>query len=171
MSMKKHFPIFAIILLVLQVVICNYVYLGPYIYISLLPAVILFLPLESNRISDMLIAFALGIAVDWLADGVLGLNVAALLPIGFFRRPLLAAFIGNDTINRKEEISIKKNGFAKIYTPLMIVNALFLLIYIVLDVAGARSFGFIAARFSASLGVSALIAPLLAYTLSEDTRR
>lgn len=171
MSIRNNYPLFAAIMVLLQAVICNYVYLGPYVTISILPAVILFMPLKYNEITDMLIAFVIALAVDWLADGVLGLNAAALLPVGFSRRFAIKLFFGADTVTRQERFSIRKNGAAKVMTAIVTVTALFLLVYIILDGAGARPFSFNVARFFASLGASIVMAPLLAYTFSEDTRR
>lgn len=170
MNLKGYYPVFSLIMILIQTVICNYVYLGPYVTVSILPAVILFMPLKFNEISDMLIAFVIGMAIDWLSDGVLGLNAAALVAVGYSRRGIIRMFFGNDTVTREESFTIRKNGAMKVISAIALVNVIFLLVYILLDGAGTRSFGFSAARFASSLGVSIVLAPLLAFTLSNDRR-
>lgn len=170
MNLKGYYPVFSLIMILIQTVICNYVYLGPYVTVSILPAVILFMPLKFNEISDMLIAFVIGMAIDWLSDGVLGLNAAALVAVGYSRRGIIRMFFGNDTVTREESFTIRKNGAMKVISAITLVNVIFLLVYILLDGAGTRSFGFSAARFASSLGVSIVLAPLLAFTLSNDRR-
>lgn len=170
MNLKGYYPVFALIMILIQAVICNYVYLGPYITISILPAVILFMPLKFNEITDMLIAFAIGIAIDWLSDGVIGLNAAALVAVGYSRRAIIKMFFGSDTVTREESFNMRKNGALKVISAITLANAIFLFAYILFDGAGTRSFGFSAARFASSLGVSIVLAPLLAFTLSNDRR-
>ncbi len=169
MSLKSNYPFLAVILVVLQLVICNYIDFGPYVVVSLLPAVVLFMPLRFNSITDMLFAFAMALAVDLLADGVLGLNVAALLPAAYCRRPLIRAMFGEDMLSRESQMSLKKNGHIKVISAVVILDALFLLIYIFFDGAVERPAGFFFARFFASLGANIFTAPFLALSLSDKS--
>ena len=64
-----------ILLLIIQLLLCNYFMLSPYVMLTLLPAMVLSIPLRYATPQVLLIAFVTALAVDFLADGVPGLNV------------------------------------------------------------------------------------------------
>lgn len=151
-----------LLMLVLQLIICNYVNISPMVMLSVLPMLILFLPMRCSRVKGMLIAFATGIAVDFFADGILGLNAIALIPVAYFRPTVIRMVFGEEVIARKENISLRKNGAQKVLLSLLIVQSIFLLIYVWVDSAGTRSFSFNLAR----LAFSVLSGVFLSFPLS-----
>lgn len=66
----------------------------PLFYISILPAALVMLPYTLPAVPYMLIAFASGITVDVLSDGVIGLNAAAYTAIAYFRKPVITIIQG-----------------------------------------------------------------------------
>ena len=70
MRMNQHFGILYVLLLICQLILCNYSPLGPYIMLSVLPAMILCVPLKIGTPVCMMIAFVSGLAVDWLSEGL-----------------------------------------------------------------------------------------------------
>lgn len=79
-----------IILLLLQVLILNNImlfgFVNPYIY----PLFVILLPLNLNQIQALLLAFAMGLSVDFFQDTG-GVHAAACLVIAFIR-PLVLRF-------------------------------------------------------------------------------
>ena len=71
MKVSQHFGILYTLLVVGQIIMCNYSQLGPYVMLSMLPAMVLCIPPGINTIVCMLIAFASGLATDWLSEGLL----------------------------------------------------------------------------------------------------
>ena len=61
----------AIITLILQLLICEFVNIWPGVYITVLPLFIILLPLSLSVSWLMIAAFAMGLATDAFADGVL----------------------------------------------------------------------------------------------------
>ena len=170
--MRKGGYYFIFLLLVaVQMLICNYLNLSPYLMLSILPVMILCVPLRLPTFWTLLLAFATGTAIDLLSEGLLGLNALALVPVAFVRKELIHLIFGGELFARKEDFSIRKNGFGKVALAIFLVQALFLAIYIWADGAGTRSFAFNALRFGISLvagwGVSLLIVDILA----PDTRK
>ena len=102
MKVSQHFGILYCLLLIGQIVLCNYCPLGPYITLSILPAMTLCLPLKNSNTICMLIAFASGLAVDWLSEGLIGINAASLIPVAALRSTFIRIFLGEDIINRKD---------------------------------------------------------------------
>ena len=171
MKTRRNFIIPYLLLVFAQMVIANYFHLSSFITLSILPVMVLCIPLGTSTIAAMFIAFATGMSVDLLAEGVYGLNTAALLPVAFLRKPLVGAIFGKDHIIREEDFSFKKNGAGKIILAITIVQAIFLLIYILADGAATRSFLFNLARFAASLATGIIVSIGVAAVITPDDRR
>ena len=171
MKTNHNFPLMYALLLICQVILCNYAHLGPYITLTLLPAMILCIPIRISTITCMLVAFVSGFLTDFLAEGLLGLNVAALLPVALIRKGTVRIFLGEDIIARKDSFSIKKNGLLKVSTALLVSTAVFLAVYIFLDGAGTRPFWFCAAKFGISLVCNWILGILVINTLTTDDRK
>ena len=171
MRTVQNSKILFIFLLICQIAICNFTHLGPYVMLSILPAMIMCIPLTVNTTVCMLIAFVSGLSVDWLSEGLIGINAAALVPVGLARKTLIRVILGEDMINRMDSFSIRKNGLGKILTLMIAAGIIFLAVYIFLDGAGTRPFWFCASRFGASLAANTCLAILIADILSPDDRK
>ena len=75
---------------------------------------------------------------------------------------------GSEFFARKEDISLRKHGFAKMSVAIVMSQALFLLFYIWADGAATRPFSFNALRFGVSLVAGWLLAILLSRTLATN---
>ena len=171
MKTNQNFSLIYALMLVCQIVLSNYADLGPYITLTLLPAMILCVPTSISSITCMLIAFMSGFATDWLAEGLLGLNVAALLPVALIRKGVIRIFLGEDIIARNDSFSIRKNGLGKVTSALLTCTAIFLAAYIFLDGAGTRPFWFCATKFGVSLACNWALGILVIRTLTTDDRK
>lgn len=158
-------------LVLVQIVICDCMFLGPLVTVTLLPVLVIFLPLYARTETTMLIAFAAGFAVDWLSDGVLGLNMASLVPVALLQKPLVRLFIGEDTVVRTEALSSKKSGTTRLFALSTISTAIFLLLYVALDGAGERTFRFCALRFACSLAASLPLIAIVQHIFSTRNTR
>ena len=153
---KAEFYLVYVLLTVAQMLLCNYLHVSPYLMLSILPVMVLCIPIRVPTVWAMVIAFLTGLAVDLLAEGVLGLNVLALVPVAFAR---------------KEDFSVRKNGFGEVALAVFLVQALFLAVYIWADGAGTRPFSFNAIRFGVSLAAGVLVSLLVIDLLAPDTRK
>ena len=167
----QNFGLLFFLLLIGQVIICNFTNLGPFITLSLLPAMILCVPLSVSTPLCMLIAFATGLSVDFLSEGLIGINAASLIPVALMRKPLVRFFLGEDIISRNDGFSIRKNGIGKISMMMSLATILFLGIYVYLDGAGARTSGFNAARVGISFLCNFPLAIIVTNILTEDDRK
>ena len=171
MKTNQNFGLLFVLVLICQIILCNYTHLGPFIMLTMLPAMILCIPTGISTITCMLIAFAAGLATDFLAEGLLGLNAAALLPVALARKGIIRIFLGEDIIARKDSFSVRKTGLGKVSLALLSATALFLAVYIFLDGAGTRPFWFSLSKFGASLACNWLIGLGVIHTLTPDDRR
>ena len=164
--MRQRFVFTYLVLLVIQIVFGGLLNLSQYVVICFLPVMILALPITHSTPRVLLIAFLSGLAVDFFTNGVLGLSICALLPVAFARNALIRLVFGTELFSRQEDISIHKQGPAKVLLAILLATALFFLIYIPVDCAGTRPAGFMALRMLLSTilstAVSYYVAGLLA---------
>lgn len=171
MRMSQHFGILYVLLLICQIVLCNYSPLGPYIMLSVLPAMVLCIPLKISTPACMMIAFASGLAVDWLSEGLIGINAASLVPVALARKSIARIFFGEDLITRKDSFSFNKYGVAKISAAILTSLTIFLALYTILDGAGTRPVLSNLAYFGASLASNWILCLIVTNILTPDDRK
>ncbi len=154
--------LFFILVFLLQLAISNYLNLGPWITISLIPFLIVQIPLQRSPHVVMLAAFGLGLLLDWLSAGVLGLNAFAAVMAAAPRRILYRLLI-NDEQDSTWIPLIRTAGIDKYLKYLLILTAIYLAAFILLDCMSVRPFWFILVKFVASTLVSTLLGLLLAF--------
>lgn len=165
------FGIAYILLVIAQMIICNYFQFSPYFVLSILPAMVLCIPLNISTNACMLIAFATGLSVDSLAEGLIGINAASLIPVAYARKTLIRVFLGEDLIARKETFTFRKNGVGKILTAVLLAYVLFFALYIFLDGAGTKTLLFNVLRILLSLVCSIIPGLLVIGSLNKEDRR
>ena len=150
---KSGFWVAYFLLLVAQILLSNYFLFTPYITLSILPVM------------------GSGLMVDWLSEGVLGLNAFALVPVALLRNPVIHLVYGEGLFTRKEDFTVKGHGVAKVIMAILMVQALFLALYIWADGAGLRPLWFSLARFFASLPAGLVVSLLTLNVLAADPHR
>ena len=168
---NQFFGILYFLMVIGQMVICNYFQFTPYIVLSILPAMVLCMPLTVRTPLCMAIAFASGLAVDWLAEGLVGINAAALVPVALARKTIIRIFLGEDPIARNDSFTFKKNGIGKISVALTVALSIFFAIYTAIDGAGTRPTSFNMIRFAASVTCSYIISLIVTAVLTPDDRK
>ena len=168
---KSGFYLVYLLLTVIQMLICNYFHLSAYLMLSILPVLVLCLPLRVGTTGAMAIAFATGVSVDLLAEGMLGINTLALVPVAYVRKEVIRLIFGDELFAREEDFSVRKNGFGKVALAIFLVQALFLAVYVWADSAGTRPFSFNAIRFGVSLLAGWAVSLLIIDILAPDTRK
>lgn len=169
--MRRTFTLTYLVMVVAQMIFTNYFHFSPLCMITILPMMVLCIPTRINTVWAMVIAFATGLAVDFLAEGVIGLNALSLVPVAYVRKWLIGIIFGTEPFEHKENITTRKYGFARVSFATIIVTALFLVIYITADCAGTRPFWFLASKLGISLAASYLVSAPLINLLSYDDRR
>ena len=168
----RNKPVLTFILFVVaQMLLTNYFHVGAYVVLTILPVLILCLPTTVATVPAMCIAFASGLAVDFLAEGTLGLNALSLVPVAFIRKGLVGLIVGMEPFEHKESISLKKYGFAKMSVAILLSLALFLVIYILAECAFTRPLWFLATRAGVSLLASYAVCILIVNLLTDDARK
>lgn len=167
----QNFGLLFFLMVMGQVVLCNFAHLGPYITLTMLPVMMICVPLTVSTPLCMVLAFVTGLSVDWLAEGIIGLNAASLVPVALMRKPLIRFFLGEDLITRGDSFSFRKNGPGKISLILLVSLLLFLGTYILLDGAGTRPYWFNLIRLGASTASCFVLALVVTNILTVDDRK
>lgn len=155
--MSRSVPFLFLLMVLVQVLISYLFQTGPWCVLTLLPALIFCLPTSRSTLHLMLVAFATGLAVDFFADGIIGLNAFSLVPVALVRRFMLVRLFNEELVSRGEVISWRKWGVARILGCVLMVTALFLLLYVMVDAAGERGFWPCLGTFACSLPVNLLL--------------
>ena len=146
MRTNRNFTLIYILLVIGQILICNFINTGPYLMLSVLPALILCLPP--------------GIPVSLL-----------MLTVAFVRNTLARLLFGKEHSERSESFSIRKNGLSKVSAAILVCQALFLAIYIIIDGAGVRTIVFNLLKFAISLPCGYLLSlPVVNMLTSGDNQ-
>ena len=171
MKISQHFGVLYTLLVIGQIILCNYSDFGPYVMLTMLPAMVLCLPTGQSTITTMFIAFCSGLSVDWLSEGLLGLNAAALVPVALVRKQVIRIFLGEDILTRGDSFSYKKNGFAKISAANLVCIILFLALYILFDGASTLPTWFCFAKGGVSVACNFILAAIVTNILCADDRK
>lgn len=169
--MKQNFFTMYLIIVAVQLLICNYFHVTAYITLSILPCAILCMPTRIGPVASMFIAFATGLAVDFLAEGTAGINALALVPVAGARRLIFDLVFGKEITATGEEISLRKYGAGVMLPAIVLAQSIFLLIYIWADGASARPLIFNILRFFLSLAAGSAISLVTAQILDPNERK
>ena len=159
------------LLVVVQLLLSNFLRVSPYIMLTILPFMVLCISIRVGTVGAMFIAAATGLTVDFLTEGVIGLNTISLIPVAFCRNGIIRLVFGTELFARREDFSPQRNGFSKTLLALLIAQSLFLVIYIWVDSAGMRSLSSNAIRFGVSLVTGMLVSLFTLGILAPDPRR
>ena len=168
---KSGFWLIYLILLAAQLLLSTYANFTPYVMVTLLPVMVLCIPIRVGTTLAMLIAFATGLSIDLLSEGLLGLNALALVPVAFARNSIIRLIFGGELFAREEDFSVHRSGFWKVFMAILLATTLFLLVYIWADGAGTRPLLFNALRFAGSLAASTALSLLVIDLLAPDVRK
>ena len=169
--MRHNYFLLYFLLTFAQLLITNYINLGPYIMLSIMPALVLGIPTKVGTNSAMFIAFVSGLLIDLLSEGVLGLNILALVPVAFLRKVITGFVFGEELHTRNTDFSIKKYGAEKVFFAISLAQAIFLVIYLLSDGAGARSVLFFAERFLLSMVAGILLSIAVVEVLTTEDKK
>ncbi|MBO7248534.1 MAG: hypothetical protein J6U88_00420 [Bacteroidales bacterium] len=125
--------LYFVVIIIIQCIMDNYVDLGIYTRIVLLPYLILILPYRYRTIGTMVLAFCIGLIVDIFTTGILGLNAGALVSVAFVRQKMLHAIIGERNMERHDSPDFKVMGLGKSSFYILTPYFLYFTLYTIVD--------------------------------------
>lgn len=147
------------LLLLIQLLVLNHVYLGPYVMPMLYLLAILMLPTDMKRIPMLLTAFGTGLLVD-IMNNMLGFHALACIVVAMMRILFADRILTRgepQTISTPSIYSVSPQYFISY---LLILFALFYLVFFTVELFGFRSFGSLLMATAASTLATTLLAVL-----------
>lgn len=145
------------LLMALQLLVLNYVYLGGYVMPMLYVLFILMLPTDTGRIPMLLISFGTGLIID-IMSGMLGFHALACTVVAMMR-----ILFADRILTRGEPVAIKRPSIYSV-TPqyfisyLLLLLGAFYLVFYTAELFGFRGFGGVLLATLCSTLVTALLA-------------
>lgn len=156
--------LYTAIVVLIQLFLCNFVNLGTYISISLLPGLILCLPLRMKKWQMMIYAFVISLVIDAFGIAVYGLTACSLLPVAFFYPNIAMFFFGMDCLDKGETISFGKYSSVQILSMIFVTYLLFFAIYFLFEPFESNSFLFILFKIIINSLISSFLGAVMLFT-------
>jgi len=153
--------IFYILIFALQLLISDFINLGPYVYICLLPIIITNFPRNIDVKVVMAGSFLIGLALDILTDEVLGLNAASAVLLAALYRNFYRMFINRDRQDTTSKPSPYTSGWNKYLKFMVFSIGTYLLTFILLETFSFRPVRFIVTKLALSLAISVITSVIL----------
>ena len=151
-----------VLLMAIQLLVLNHVYLGGYVMPMLYVLFVLMLPTDMGRIPMLLTAFGTGFLVD-VMNNMLGFHALACTLLAMMR-----ILFADRILTRGEPVTIEVPSIYTV-TPqyfisyLMLMLGMFYLVFFTVELFGFRSFGGVVLATVASTVVTTLMAVLYQY--------
>ena len=173
MNVQLKYATLGALLIICQILLSEYVNIWPLLYIAIFPQFIILLPPSMNKIAHLIIAFILGLAIDIFADGVLGLNAAALVAMAYVRPSLLKITLSKanlDTMDNQPLLprTVEIQKLAMLNGCML---AVFFLVYTMLDSAGTFPLWYMALKISVCVIANCIISLICSKVLFEKYLR
>lgn len=157
------------VLLIAQVLLWNFFNFSQFLMLCILPVMVLCIPIRHGTIYALILAFITGFIADFVSGGMLGLTSFALVPVALVREPVLRLAFGQELFSRGDNISVHKLGASKMFLGIVLVTALFTILYVWADGAGTRPFWFNLLKITLTVIASSLLSILISFILCPDT--
>lgn len=148
-----------------QALISNYFPISQYIALSLLPVLVMSLPPRYGTVPSLLLAFVGGFIADFVGTGTLGLSCAALLVVALLRRPIVSIVSEDDYLIYPSDTPFAHQSTSETLLVCVLSCFVYFVVYVPIDDAGTRSFGFVLLQILLSGTASSLLCFLLAQFL------
>lgn len=155
--------LFFIFVLIVQVVLNNMVVLGPFIYISFIPLLVMILPLKQSAAISIILAFLMGLIIDLASLDTIGINAGAATLICFLRKPVFSLCF--NITDKQYTLSIAETGLLKHLLCLLYLSLIYFAFYTGFDGFAANGFFLTILRILASCLVSISLSIILDFTI------
>lgn len=159
----------AVIILLAQGALDNYVNLSIFTNVALCLFIVLVLPWHTGTVVAMLAAFALGILTDVLGNGIPGMSAVAMTATALCRKGLLQLVAGGN-FKSGERPSVEAMGVRSFFPYSLILVLVYLVVYVFVDSTGFTPFWTCMARIGISLVINTAIMVFL-YVMIADNRK
>jgi len=159
-----------VLVILIQIIAGNHINLGPLVYVCLLPVLIVNLPLDQEPYFSILISFGLGLAVDVLSDGVLGLNAGAAAITSLASKPLFYPIFQKNNYSKKFIPPIRESGILPHINYMAVMLLVFFIFYIAFDGFTKTAFLTSVIRLALNVAVNLALILIVEFSFFNDKR-
>lgn len=160
----------ALLIILIQVLCELYLNLGAYIYLAIFPYLILTLPYKIKTLPAMVISFGLGLLIDLLSNGVMGLNAGALTAMALFRQRFVSILVNVRNLGASDSPSLNLFGHFKFFVFSLLSASVFFITYILFDSMGFHPFLFNLLRLMLCVVINTVLWSILSFILQDRGR-
>lgn len=173
MNVHLKYATLGFLLIICQILLSGYVNIWPVLYIAIFPQFLVLLPSSLNRSLYLVVAFILGLAIDIFADGVPGLNAAALVAMAYARPLVLKFVLTRGGLESTETLPLlpRTVELPKLVLLNAIMLAIFFTVYVVLDSAGSFTFWYTILKIVLCIIANSIISTICSIVLFEKFLR
>lgn len=173
MNVHLKYATLGVLLIICQILLSGYVNIWPVLYIAIFPQFLVLLPSSLNRSLYLVVAFILGLAIDIFADGVPGLNAAALVAMAYARPLVLKFVLTRGGLESTETLPLlpRTVELPKLVLLNAIMLAIFFTVYVVLDSAGSFTFWYTILKIALCIIANSIISTICSIVLFEKFLR
>lgn len=173
MNVHLKYATLGLLLIICQILLSGYVNIWPVLYIAIFPQFLVLLPSSLNRSLYLVVAFILGLAIDIFADGVPGLNAAALVAMAYARPLVLKFVLTRGGLESTETLPLlpRTVELPKLVLLNAIMLAIFFTVYVVLDSAGSFTFWYTILKIALCIIANSIISTICSIVLFEKFLR
>ncbi len=158
-----------VMILIIQIIINDFANLGPYLYICCIPLLVIYLPIEQKTAVSLLLAFGLGLLIDILSDGIIGLNAGSAVFLCMCRKPLFKLVFSRDNPDKRSLPTIRESPDKYIkYVSLSVF--IYFLFYILFDGFDIQQWLFSLIRLILSCIINVIIISLVCYSFLNERK-
>ncbi len=173
MNVHLKYATLGLLLIICQILLSGYVNIWPVLYIAIFPQFLVLLPSSLNRSLYLVVAFILGLTIDIFADGVPGLNAAALVAMAYARPLVLKFVLTRGGLESTETLPLlpRTVELPKLVLLNAIMLAIFFTVYVVLDSAGSFTFWYTILKIVLCIIANSIISTICSIVLFEKFLR
>lgn len=170
MKNRYQYILFVVVVLLVQILLLNNLTFSPYVAPIAYIVLIILTPLGTSSLKMIFVGTLLGLVMD-LAMGTIGINVAATLPLAYFRRPILHFFASYADMDGEGGVPtpLRVSGFHNYVVAMVVLHCL---LFFALEHLSLQNLGFMALQFVISTLISlAVVYFFIGIFTSKLTRR
>lgn len=152
-------------LLFVQIILSGLIDFGPLLFIAVYPLFIFTLPINTPVNKILLWAFAMGIAVDYFTNSIMGLNTSALLIMALLQPLVFKAVSRKGDLENQIRPGLAQLGYAKFALYTLILLAIHHGFFSMVESMGFTHFIYNLPRLFVSIAVNTLLIILVEYSL------
>jgi hypothetical protein len=150
---------------IIQIILGSLIDLGPLLFISVYPLFLITRPANKSIHSTLLWAFAMGMAVDYFTNSILGINSAAALIMALFQNRILKIVCSKGDWDNQVRPGMRELGAGRFLSYLVPALLVHHLAFSLIESFGVVSFIYNLPRVFISLIANTLLILLIEYGL------